>query len=261
MLVLLPPSEGKTAPAGPPLDLDLLSLPELTQARSTALSALTRLCRADPDRARTALGLSPRMADEVERDAHLQTAPTGPAGEVYSGVLYEALGLATMRPRARRRVEQWALVSSGLWGAVRLTDPIPAYRLPASAVLPGTGRMSTYWRAPLADALDRLAAGHVVLDLRSGSYAASWTPPAASSVVVRVVHEQAGQRTVASHFNKATKGRLLRALAEGRAEPSSVRALVRAIQSAGFRAELAAPRAAGSDAARPATLDVVVDAL
>ena len=263
MLILLPPSEGKSRPAaGPPLDLPALSLPELTGARQEVLTALEHLCSSDPARAAQALGLPPTLSDEVHHNATLRSAHTAPAAAVYSGVLYAALGLADLAPRARRRAEEWVLVSSGLWGAIRLTDPIPAYRLPGGATLPGPGRLATHWRAPLAAALAARAEGRVVLDLRSGTYAAMWTPPAGSSVVGRVVHEAAGRRTVASHFNKATKGRLVRALAEGRSEPSSVAGLLRAIRSAGFRAELAArePDARGR-ATRPPVLDIIVDSL
>ena len=43
-------------------------------------------------KARTVLGLSPRQDSEVERDTRLLTAPTAAAAEVYTGVLFEALG-------------------------------------------------------------------------------------------------------------------------------------------------------------------------
>ena len=81
MLILLPPSEGKTPPAeGPVLDLAALSLPELGGARRTVLDALVTLCRTDPDGARKVLGLSPRQAEEVTRDAGVPEAATAPPG-------------------------------------------------------------------------------------------------------------------------------------------------------------------------------------
>jgi cytoplasmic iron level regulating protein YaaA (DUF328/UPF0246 family) len=264
VLVLLPPSEGKSVPAaGDPVDLEGLSLPALTPAREQVLSALVDLCSADPARAADVLGLPPSLSGEVDRDARLLRAPAAAAGRVYSGVLFAALGGPDADARARRRLEEWALVWSGLWGAVRLTDHIPAYRLSGAVSLPGVGRLTRFWRDPLAGALADLAAEQVVLDLRSGTYAATWTPPAGTSVVGRVVQERAGRRTVASHANKATKGRLMRSLAEGRAEPRTVAELVDAIHAAGFRAELADPAARGgrSGGSRPAVLDIVVDSL
>jgi uncharacterized protein len=260
VLVLLPPSEGKAHPAtGPTLDLRVLSLPRLTPARRTVLTALARLCRTEPAAARTALGLSPRQADEVTRNAGLRRAPTAPACEIYTGVLHAALDHAGAEPAARARLDAWVLVASGLWGAVRLTDPIPAYRLPGGSTLPGPGRLATFWREPLARTLAPLAAEHLVLDLRSGTYAAMWSPPPGRSAIARVVLEQGGARTVASHANKATKGRLLRALADGlsgAADPATPDELVDAIRAAGFVAE---PHRDGTRIGGPVVVDIVVD--
>ena len=62
MLVLLPPSEGKTpARRGAPLDLEGLSFPGLTATRERVLDALVDLARTRPDTARTVLGLSERQ--------------------------------------------------------------------------------------------------------------------------------------------------------------------------------------------------------
>lgn len=261
MLVLLPPSEGKTAPsAGPALDLRALSLPELTGARRTVIDSLVRLCRTQPEPALGALGLSARQVHEIERNAHLETAPTAPAWQVYTGVLFEALDVPGADPRTRERLVDWVLVWSGLWGAVGLDDPIPAYRLPGSVRLPGPGRLASFWREPLRHAMAEVTTDQVILDLRSGTYSASWPGPATQTVVVRVIHDQGERRTVVSHFNKATKGRLLAALAAGDAEPSSVADLVAAIQEAGFRVATGSPAAAGRTP-KPYLLDLLVDAL
>ena len=78
MLILLPPSEGKTAPeAGPPLDLAALAFPAaLTARRERVLAALVRLSAAQrPKRALDALGLSAGQAGELERNAALPDAP------------------------------------------------------------------------------------------------------------------------------------------------------------------------------------------
>ena len=51
-------------------------------------------------------------------------------------------------------------------------------------------------------------------------YAAFWRPPPDAQVAtVRVLHEVHGRRQVVSHFNKATKGRIVRALLEDGADP------------------------------------------
>ncbi|BCJ48951.1 hypothetical protein Asp14428_04260 [Actinoplanes sp. NBRC 14428] len=178
MLILLPPSEGKTAPAaGDPVDPAALWLPRLAAARKRVLGRLATLSRRRSARAVAEsleiLGLSTGQRGELDRNAALATAPAAPAAEVYTGVLYEALDVATLAPDARAWVDERAVVFSGLWGVVRLTDRIPAYRCSAGVTLPGIGGLTPYWRTALTRAMP---AGGPVLDLRSGAYAAMWAP-------------------------------------------------------------------------------------
>ncbi|WP_433532381.1 peroxide stress protein YaaA [Micromonospora sp. CA-263727] len=238
MLILLPPSEGKAdAGTGRRLDLARLSLPELNPVRAQVLAALVALGAGPPEVALAALGLGPTQHGELRRNARLEQAATAPAGRIYTGVLYEALDLATLPPAAQRAAGRQVLVSSGLWGAVRLTDRIPPYRCPIGARLPGLGALPALWRRVLASALTAAAGTGPVLDLRSGAYAAAWTPRgelAARTVTVRVLHEREVDgvpvRSVVSHFNKATKGRLVRDLLLAGARPGTADALVSALR-------------------------------
>lgn len=205
MLILLPPSEGKTAPKrGKPVDLATLSQPSLTSAREHVLGELTGLCGGDPGTARSVLGLSAGQLGEIAVNAALRQAPAAPAAKVYTGVLYEALDHATLTPAAQRWAKRRVLVFSALWGMVGLADRIPAYRCNPAVKLPGLqGALGSYWRRELAV----VHSGQFVVDLRSGPYAAMWKPRHA--VAVRVLHDG----KVVSHFNKAAKGRLVRDLA------------------------------------------------
>ena len=75
--------------------------------------------------------------------------------------------------------------------------------------------MARHWSRHLAPAVEEAAGEGLVVDLRSGSYAPFWRPAkdtARRVVTVRVLHEVDGTRKVVSHFNKATKGRLVRDL-------------------------------------------------
>ncbi|MFE9691810.1 peroxide stress protein YaaA [Micromonospora sp. NPDC005806] len=265
MLILLPPSEGKAeAGTGRRLDLSRLSLPELTPARAEVLAALVALC-AGPDEAaaRAALGLSEGQRAELRRNARLREAATAPAGRIYTGVLYEALDLASLPPAAERLARRSLLISSSLWGAVRLTDRIPPYRCPVGAKLPGIGALSAYWRRALAPAMATAAGTGPVLDLRSGAYAATWAPRgpvAGRTVTVRVLHERTVDgvptRSVVSHFNKATKGRLVRDLLTADVRPRTADALIGALRDLKYAVE-EQPTAAG----RPRQLDIVVNEL
>jgi cytoplasmic iron level regulating protein YaaA (DUF328/UPF0246 family) len=257
VLVLLPPSEGKAASgSGAPLEPGALSLPGLAAARAAVLDELVELCAGDEGKAREVLGLSDGLRGEVAKNAELRTAGARPAGEIYTGVLYDALGLATLDAAARERARAWLLVFSGLWGAVRVDDRIPSYRCSMGVKLPGLGALGAYWRTPMADVLPEAAGGGLVLDLRSAAYAAAWKPKgevAGRTATVRVLH--APTRKVVSHFNKATKGRIVRSLLEAGAAPASPAELVVALRDLGYVVEGGAPGKAG----KAWQLDVLVD--
>ncbi|MEU9256077.1 peroxide stress protein YaaA [Streptomyces sp. NPDC048270] len=262
MLVLLPPSEGKAAGgSGAPLEPQSLSLPGLAEARAGVLEELVELCAADELKAREVLGLSEGLRGEVAKNAELRSAAARPAGEIYTGVLYDALGLADLTPEARALAEESLLVFSGLWGAVRITDRIPSYRCSMGVKLPGCGALGAYWRGPMAQVLPAVAGQGLVLDLRSAAYASAWKPKgevAGRTATVRVLHSQVvdgvEKRSVVSHFNKATKGRLVRDLLLAGAAPASPSELVGALRDLGYVVEAEAPGKPG----RAWALDVVV---
>lgn len=112
----------------------------------------------------------------------------------------------------------------------------------------------------MATVLPTVADG-LVLDLRSAAYAAAWRPAgevAARTATVRVLQErEVGgvlKRSVVSHFNKATKGRLVRDLLVTGAEPRTPGELVDVLTELGHRVEVAAH----GTARKPWQLDVVV---
>jgi uncharacterized protein len=240
VLIVLPPSEGKTAPAaGAPVDLDALAFPALNERRERLLRVLARVCAGSTARALERLGLSAGQADEVERDAALAEAPAAPAAEVYTGVLFERLRLPELPEDARRRV----LIASALWGVVRPDDRIPAYRLSMAARLPRVGGLAAYWRPALRRALPD---GGLVVDLRSGPYAAAWAPREAAVVGVRAFTERDGRRTVVSHMVKATRGDVARALLAAPSPPASPDEVAAIVAASGREVELARGRAGWS---------------
>jgi cytoplasmic iron level regulating protein YaaA (DUF328/UPF0246 family) len=209
VLVLLPPSETKaTGSDGPPLDLAGLSFPTLTKTRRALVRDLVRLATKEPVALRRALGLSERQHEEVLRDRALLTAPTLPALELYTGIVYDNPPTAPLPPAARERADGCLLVASALFGLLRPQDRVPSYRLSGGTVLPGLGGLAPRWRP----VLEPLLAGELVVDLRSGAYAQLARVPHA--IQVRVLRDDGGVRTVVSHDNKWTKGRLARALCE-----------------------------------------------
>ncbi len=234
MLILLPPSETKTTAArGLPLDLSRLSLPELTATRASVVEAVAAVSHLEDAPAR--LGVSPNLAAEIARNTHLLTAPTAAAGRVYSGVLYEALDLASMDTVSRRRAHRWLLVVSALFGAVRMGDRIPAYRLSMAVSLPPLGPLGSVWRGPLAATLPRAAGHGLVVDCRSSTYAVAWVPrgPLARRwVQIRVPG--------ATHLAKHTRGLVARHLCVSGVDVRSPTALAEVVGQT-FDVELTPP--------------------
>ena len=249
MLILLPPSEGKTPAArGRPLDLGTLSFPELTSTRRAVVEAVAATS-GHPD-AHDRLGVSPHLTEEVARNTRLLTAPTAPAGKVYSGVLYAALDLASLDPAARRRANRWLLVVSALFGAVRMGDRVPAYRLSMAVNLPPLGPLAAVWREPLAAVLPGTVGRGVVVDCRSSTYAAAWLPSGPLTrrwVQVRVPG--------ATHQAKHTRGLVARHLCEVGLDARTPRGLAEVVGRA-FDVDLTAPTRVG----QPWVLDAVVRA-
>ena len=230
MLILLPPSEGKTpAATGPGFDPGKLHFPDLTDARKQVFAALADASSADD--AHAVLGVGPSLAAEVRRNAVLHEEPCAPAHLIYSGVLYDALGYADLTPAQQAKADAAVVVFSGLWGALGFSDPIPAYRLSMAVKLPETGKLASFWKKQLGGVLDAYAAGHLVVDCRSSTYAAAWAPEPSMAAAVNVFQVRNGKRTVVSHFAKHTRGELARhLLTRSGDEPATPEQLLAAAQ-------------------------------
>lgn len=246
MLILLPPSEGKSSSGdGPALEPSRLSFPPLTASRKAVLDALVTLCRGP--KAQAVLGLSPGLLGEIGRNRELRTAPTLTAADLYTGVLYDNLGLASLPPEGLTRAAKSLIVFSGLWGLLRITDRIPPYRLSMGVSLPPLGGLGAFWRRSITPVLD--AEPGLVVDLRSGTYATAWRP-GDRAVAVRVLK---GERVV-SHMAKATRGVIARSLLLDGAAPRTPKELATVLDGLGHTVALGPPPGRG----RPWVLDVTV---
>jgi cytoplasmic iron level regulating protein YaaA (DUF328/UPF0246 family) len=257
MLIFVPPSETKAFPVElPPVELGSLVLPELAPVRARLLKAIVRQARGRASAALAALGLSEGQAGELAHNRELLSAPAGPAAEVYTGVLYDALDLPDLHRRGI--ATDHVLIFSGLWGVLRPGDRIPHYRCSPAVKVPASGSVSAAWRKALRIPLAAHVGDRLVVDLRSGSYASLWAP-GSNAVTVRVLHERqsggAVTRSVVSHFNKATKGRLTRALLESGQRPGQPDELADLVRALGYTVE---PGPAGTRPDGPAALDIVV---
>lgn len=226
MRILLPPSEGKN-PGGSGLPLSRRRRRQpIDDSREEVLHALDELL-AGPDAARALLLPDSVAAGALADNRRIRTSPTLPALDRYAGIVYDGLFLQPLSDAARTVAARELLIFSGLFGVLRGGDPVPAYRVPAKAALPGLGVLATFWRPRLDALLPALLDRGPLLDLRSTDYAAMWQPTgreAARLIGVRVLSPRPdGNLAVISFASKLAKGRLTAALLERRAAGLPVR--------------------------------------
>lgn len=259
-MILLPPSEGKTdGTSKKVLNVEKLSYLQLTSKRVELLAAVIAMAKGPTTKTRSILSISAKQDFEILRDQQLLTAPTGPAWAVYTGALYDAIGITTLSPTAKAKFEKDNFVVSALFGLISASDVIPAYRLSGDTVVPRIGTLGKFWGNEITNALS--ASNDFVIDLRSGNYVKLGVAPADIAdqvVVLRIMqHMPKGAPKVVSHSNKATKGRIVRALAESPKSISSVDDLAKIVGKISRDIQVINPSKIGSSWG----LDVIVDAL
>ncbi len=235
MLVFLPPSETKRpGGTGSPLAWDGLSLPTLTPQREQVTAALVQLC-ADEETAARVLKLSPRQRGDIAQSAAMLSAPTMPAIERYTGVLFDAIGVEQLDDQARAWLGCSVMIQSAPFGPIGACDAIPAYRLAAGTSLPGLPALRRVWAEPVTAAWE-VAAPDFVLDMRSEAYVALGpVPPGITTRYVHVVTRAGdGEVRALNHFNKHAKGQLVGALARAGVAISGPEEFVAWAREAGF---------------------------
>jgi len=233
MRILLPPSEAKN-PGGRGLPLARRQRRQpIDDSRDLVLRALDELLAGTGgfDPARSLLLPDSVAGPALADNRRVRTAPTMPALDRYAGIVYDGLFLQPLSDAARTVANREVLIFSGLFGVVRGGDPVPSYRVPGKAWLPGLGVLSTFWRPRLDGLVPDLLDRGPVLDLRSGDYAAMWQPSGQQArsgqlIEVRVLSPRPdGTLGVISFASKLAKGRLTAAVLERRAAGLPVRAV------------------------------------
>ena len=153
----------------------------------------------------------------------VNSAPTLPAIQRYTGVLYDELDVSSLPTSAKKRLDHHVVIFSGLWGVLRCSDPIPDYKLKMGATIPVLGKLSSFWKPLLSTALTDLT--HcTVLDLLPNEHSAAWDPLIAchrirvyfkDQVTSQDTSKKEPKLKTVSHWNKLLKGALVRHLLTG----------------------------------------------
>jgi len=208
--LLLPPSEGKADGGNRGTwSPDAGTFGRLADCRDQVVDALDGLGGGSEK----LLGVKgDHLIRALSANTSLRGAATLPAWQRYTGVVWDHLDPATLSTADRRRI----VVVSGLLGLVRGDDPVPDYRLKMGANPGDLGKLSTWWRSDLSDALNRYAAGRtskqkrVLIDLLPKEHRAAWTPDERVDGYSIEFVDPSGKP--GGHFAKAAKGHLARSI-------------------------------------------------
>ena len=153
----------------------------------------------------------------------------------YTGVLYDALDVPSMTPaqRAGRTGGSPSGPRCSGWSAPGTR--FPPTGCPPDLRCPGRPTLRTFWK-PCADRRCWPGIDDLVVDLRSGPYAA--LAPIPGAVTVQVVSEHSdGSRAVVTTSTRRTRAGLARLLAPATAEPDGVLRLRTQLRRAGLPVE------------------------
>jgi cytoplasmic iron level regulating protein YaaA (DUF328/UPF0246 family) len=135
-----------------------------------------------------------------------ETSKPTPAIKVYSGVLYQALGWATLSPAARKRAASAVMIISAKYGAIGPDQLIESYKAKID---------NSAMRDRVAAVLDPIKSP-LIVDCRSSTYKTVWRSPIDKTVEVQVSTVVDGVRTVVTHMSKKTRGEIARILLQSR---------------------------------------------
>ena len=233
MKILLPPSEGKAAPQhddaaqsgpSPLLDMAALTLPGLAEQREQVLREL--IAASSREDAQAVLKVGVKVMAEVEANTALREAPTAPAHEIYTGVLFDALDACSLTEEQLALGARDVLIFSGLFGATGFTDRIPAYRLSMDVKLGELGNLGTFWKKQMKEPMEALVGDGLVIDCRSASYGKAFQPAPQQTLMVNSFTEKDGQRKVVTHFAKHARGELTGMLLRSSARAETIEDVV-----------------------------------
>jgi cytoplasmic iron level regulating protein YaaA (DUF328/UPF0246 family) len=140
-----------------------------------------------------------------------QTTKPTPAINVYTGVLYQALGWASLSATAKKRGASAVVIISAKYGAVRPDQLIESYKekIDNSAMREPVGKVLDAIKTPL------------IVDCRSSTYKTVWHSPIDTTVEVQISTVVDGERKVVTHMSKKTRGEIARWLLQSRSLPKT----------------------------------------
>jgi uncharacterized protein len=128
-------------------------------------------------------------------------SPTpGPAIQVYTGILYAALGWSTLTKAQQKLGQSCIAIISARYGAVRPMDPIEPYK----------EKINNELMRPIVGATLNSISTELIIDCRSSTYQTVWPAPIEKTIEIKVFTTVDGHKKVITHMSKKTRGEVTR---------------------------------------------------
>jgi len=219
LIILLPPSEGKAESGKTGTRFTETSGTfgkSLGKQRREVVAALKQVRGGSPK----LLGVSgAHLTRAQQANLAVHGAKTLPASQRYTGVVWDHLDLASLPLATQKIAAKNIIIISGLLGLVTAGDPTPDYRLKIGASLAPLGKLSSWWRDEISNALNKHCAGAVVISLLPQEHSAALIPDSESIKSYLHVDLATKSGKAGGHDAKAAKGRLARHLLINRNDP------------------------------------------
>ena len=203
MKILIPPSEGKAR-----VKATSTIFSETNFKFERSVNQVVRLLELiDDEDLRSVYGTSPQKALGFHRqNQDIFNSPCAPAIERYTGVVYEHIEWATLSEKAKKFMDEYVFIFSGLFGLLTPMTPIPDYKLKMNVL-----SLQHHWNPILTEALQDEAP---IIDLLPQVHRKAYTPNKANVIFVDFLILNKGKKSAAGHFGKAVKGEFIRYIAE-----------------------------------------------
>ena len=203
MKILIPPSEGKAK-----VKSTNTIFSDTNFKFKKHVNQVVRLLELiDDEDLRSVYGTSQGKAMGFHRqNQDIFNSPCAPAIERYTGVVYEHIEWATLSEKAKKYMEEYVFIFSGLFGMLTPMTPIPDYKLKMNVL-----SLQHHWNPILSAALQD---EKPIIDLLPQVHRKAYKPNKKNVTPVDFLIINKGKKTAAGHFGKAVKGEFIRHMAE-----------------------------------------------
>ena len=203
MKILIPPSEGKAKTKPTKV---LFSDTNFKFERE--VNQVVRLLELIGDEdLRSVYGTSSEKALMFHRqNQDIFKSPCAPAIERYTGVVYEHIDWPNLSEKAKKYMNKYIYIFSGLFGLLTPNTLIPDYKLKMNVL-----SLQHHWNPILTEALNN---EEMIIDLLPQVHRKAYTPNKKNVTFVDFLILNKGKKSAAGHFGKAVKGEFIRYIAE-----------------------------------------------